>query len=86
MLLYAISVLPDAVADVNLAFWRTCFATITQQSTLRRNCTLSCGSETTIWRTDLGLTDMTLLIAAKHFVQRKVANFCFLDLLESANQ
>lgn len=29
---------------------------------------------------------MTLLIAVKHFVQRKVANFCFLDLLESANQ
>ncbi|KAK8820428.1 hypothetical protein WA577_006491 [Blastocystis sp. JDR] len=76
VLLYAISVLPDAVADVNLTFWRTCFATITQQSTLRRNCTLSY----------LGLTDMTLLIAAKHFVQRKVANFCFLDLLESANQ
>ena len=48
MLLYAISVLPDTVTDVNLTFWRTCFATITQQSTLRRNCTLSCGSRTTI--------------------------------------
>ena len=48
MLLYAISVLPDSVTDVNLDFWRTCFATITQQSTLHRNCTLSCGSRTTI--------------------------------------
>lgn len=48
MLLYAISVLPDSVADVNLAFWRACFATITQQSTLRRNCTLSCGRRTVV--------------------------------------
>ena len=29
---------------------------------------------------------MALLIAAKHFVQRKVSNFCFIDLLESYNQ
>lgn len=29
---------------------------------------------------------MALLIAAKHFVQRKVSNCCFIDLLESYNQ
>ena len=34
----------------------------------------------------MGVNDLALLIAAKHFVQRKIANFCFLDLLDSYNR
>lgn len=32
------------------------------------------------------MSDLALLIAAKHFTQKNVANFCFLDILEAYNQ
>ena len=42
VLLYAISTLPEHASEVTLPFWRACFECITQQSTIHRNCTLSC--------------------------------------------
>ena len=39
-----------------------------------------------IFNLDLGVSDMAILIAAKHFVQRRIINFCFMDLLDSYNR
>jgi hypothetical protein len=32
------------------------------------------------------MSDLALLIAAKHFTQKNVANFCFFDILDAYNQ
>ena len=86
VLTLVLSKLPDDVADLTIDTWRSCFDIITKQNGISRNCTLSCNLVLLNWWLDLGVNDMALLIAAKHFVRRKIVNYCFLDLLESYNK
>ena len=86
VLTLVLSKLPDDVADLTIDIWRSCFDTITKHNSINRNCTLSCNLLSLKWWLDLGVNDMALLIAAKHFVRRKIVNYCFLDLLESYNK
>ena len=86
VLTLVLSKLPVDVADLTIDIWRSCFDIITKHNSINRNCTLSCNLLSLKWWLDLGVNDMALLIAAKHFVRRKIVNYCFLDLLESYNK
>ena len=86
VLTLVLSKLPVDVADLTIDIWRSCFDIITKHNSINRNCALSCNLLSLKWWLDLGVNDMALLIAAKHFVRRKIVNYCFLDLLESYNK
>ena len=85
VILLLLSKLPQTINRFSINTWKECFDIITKQNTVNRNCTLSC-TTICIYLVDLGINDMALLIAAKHFVKRKITNYCFLDLLESYNK
>ena len=86
VLLFVIANLPDNLKDFTIEFWKKSFTFITQQNTIAKNYCLHCSVEEGTWWIDLGVSDLALLIAAKHFVQRKMANYCFLDLLDAYNK